>query len=277
MHPLHARKLVEAEAADSRVRPVITVICYDAVSIGQQIVQQTGGHSLNEPLKMVAKRNGVLIHCSSVDQAAYTKIFHRLAYPVAGHAPIKVQKLMARWLADSLVASITAKLQEEAKQGVDSADRGVAPAQNDKRCQQQQHDVGNHGGNQPGGIPRSNSKDQSGRAAVNEVSKQDCQKWIISGADLRFYHFLQQYPQRSGCYACYGRFEGNHAREKDCSHDHRIWKVCGLFVNAEQQTSKARLLKPVRTPVAILGSLGVCIYVPASRHWLISYSPIHLI
>ena len=35
-------------------------------------------------------------------------------------------------------------------------------------------------------------------------------------------------------------------------------------------------MKPVRTPVAILGSLGVCIYVPASRHWLISYSPIHL-
>ena len=36
-------------------------------------------------------------------------------------------------------------------------------------------------------------------------------------------------------------------------------------------------VKPVRTPVAILGPLGVCIYVPASRHWLISYSPIHLI
>ena len=36
-------------------------------------------------------------------------------------------------------------------------------------------------------------------------------------------------------------------------------------------------VKPVRTPVAILGSLGVCIYVPASRHLLISYSPIHLI
>ena len=36
------------------------------------------------------------------------------------------------------------------------------------------------------------------------------------------------------------------------------------------------LMKPVRTPVAIFGSLGVCIYVPASRHWLISYSPIHL-
>ena len=40
---------------------------------------------------------------------------------------------------------------------------------------------------------------------------------------------------------------------------------------------KAKLrLKPVRTPVAIFGSLGVCIHVPASRHWLISYSPIHL-
>ena len=29
-------------------------------------------------------------------------------------------------------------------------------------------------------------------------------------------------------------------------------------------------------PVGIFGSLGLCIYVPASRHWLISYSPIHL-
>ena len=35
-------------------------------------------------------------------------------------------------------------------------------------------------------------------------------------------------------------------------------------------------LKPVRTPVDIFGSLGVCIYVPASRHWLMSYSSIHL-
>ena len=35
-------------------------------------------------------------------------------------------------------------------------------------------------------------------------------------------------------------------------------------------------VKPVQTPVAIFGSLGVCIYVSASRHWLISYSPIHL-
>ena len=37
-----------------------------------------------------------------------------------------------------------------------------------------------------------------------------------------------------------------------------------------------RVMKPVRTPVAIFGSLGVCIYVPTSRHGLISYSPIHL-
>ena len=35
-------------------------------------------------------------------------------------------------------------------------------------------------------------------------------------------------------------------------------------------------LKPFRTPVAIFGSLAVCIYGLAGRHWLISYSPIHL-
>ena len=34
--------------------------------------------------------------------------------------------------------------------------------------------------------------------------------------------------------------------------------------------------QPVRTPLAIFESLGVCIYGPASRHGLISYSPIHL-
>ena len=36
-----------------------------------------------------------------------------------------------------------------------------------------------------------------------------------------------------------------------------------------------RGVKPVQTLVAILRSLGMCIYVPASRHRLISYSPIH--
>ena len=45
---------------------------------------------------------------------------------------------------------------------------------------------------------------------------------------------------------------------------------------SESAPSASDHLKPVRTPVAIFGSLGVCIYVPASRHWLISYSPIHL-
>ena len=35
-------------------------------------------------------------------------------------------------------------------------------------------------------------------------------------------------------------------------------------------------MKPDRTPVAIFGSLEVCIYGSASRHWLILYSPIHL-
>ena len=48
-----------------------------------------------------------------------------------------------------------------------------------------------------------------------------------------------------------------------CGREHSAWAAFGG-------------LKPVRTPVAIFGSLGVCIYVPASRHWLISYSPIHL-
>ena len=38
----------------------------------------------------------------------------------------------------------------------------------------------------------------------------------------------------------------------------------------------AEAMKPLQTPVGIFGSLGVCIYVPASCHWLISYSPIHL-
>ena len=49
-----------------------------------------------------------------------------------------------------------------------------------------------------------------------------------------------------------------------------------LFRSLRAILMKRLLLKPVRTPVAIFGSLGVCIYVPASRHWLISYSPIHL-
>ena len=46
------------------------------------------------------------------------------------------------------------------------------------------------------------------------------------------------------------------------------------YCNASKQCGLD--LKPVRIPVAILGSLGVCICVPASRHWLVSYCPIHL-
>ena len=52
--------------------------------------------------------------------------------------------------------------------------------------------------------------------------------------------------------------------------------ICLNLIWEASNTFDVYTLKPVRTPVAILGSLGVCIYVPASRHWLISYSPIHL-
>ena len=49
-----------------------------------------------------------------------------------------------------------------------------------------------------------------------------------------------------------------------------------LHLKVRVRCGQKELVKPVRTPVATFGSLGVCIYVPASRHWLISYSPIHL-
>ena len=60
-----------------------------------------------------------------------------------------------------------------------------------------------------------------------------------------------------------------------------LLRSCSCVLNPLDQVRRALVLechelKPVRTPVAILGSLGVCIYVSASRHWLISYSPIHL-
>ena len=55
-----------------------------------------------------------------------------------------------------------------------------------------------------------------------------------------------------------------------------LWKKCSEILHRKKKTVKLPEVKPVRTPVAIFGSLGVCIYVPASRHWLISYSPIHL-
>ena len=60
-----------------------------------------------------------------------------------------------------------------------------------------------------------------------------------------------------------------------CSGGHAYWRplLDRMTVGRVQLPNG---LKPVRTPVAIFGSLGVCIYGPASRHWLISYSPIHL-
>ena len=54
----------------------------------------------------------------------------------------------------------------------------------------------------------------------------------------------------------------------------QIWPSQCLLVLMDELPHE--VVKPVRTPVAIFGSLGVCIYVPTSRHWLISYSPIHL-
>ena len=60
----------------------------------------------------------------------------------------------------------------------------------------------------------------------------------------------------------------------DCSVQRLLSNVRDSLGNSKMMLKP--WVKPVRTPVAILGSLGVCIYVPASRHWLISYSPIHL-
>ena len=109
--PSNARKIAEAKAADGRVRPDVNVTCHDLVSVGQQIVQQMVRHLLGKPLKMVAKRISVFIHCSSLDQAAYAKKIHRVAHPTGGNAPIKVQQLVSRWSADWLIASVTGKLQ----------------------------------------------------------------------------------------------------------------------------------------------------------------------
>ena len=59
-----------------------------------------------------------------------------------------------------------------------------------------------------------------------------------------------------------------------CVEDQRPRGLADTYSNLKIAIVDA--VKPVRTPVAIFGSLGVFIYVPASRHWLIKYSPIHL-
>ena len=89
-------------------------------------------------------------------------------------------------------------------------------------------------------------KDNSNTASVNEVSKEDWQKRITSGGVLGLDHFVQQYPQESGCYACYKKFEGNHARKKEWCHNHRTCEVCQSFVKAKQQTSKGILPRLAR-------------------------------
>ena len=69
---------------------------------------------------------------------------------------------------------------------------------------------------------------------------------------------------------------GNH-RHGTAGHSHAWCSAQRAAVWAKPMAlDQGVVVKPVRTPVAILRSLGVCIYVPASRHWLISYSPIHL-
>ena len=59
-----------------------------------------------------------------------------------------------------------------------------------------------------------------------------------------------------------------------------VWSLFGssgpLFNDFRADTTLRRGVKPVGTPVAIFGSLGVCIYGPASRHGLTSHSSIHL-
>ena len=81
-----------------------------------------------------------------------------------------------------------------------------------------------------------------------------------------------QCRDRAGCPSHTTQGGGNRTpRERERTHTRR---ARGDYQKGNR--NELAELKPVRTPVAILGSLGVCIYVPASRHWLISYSPIHL-
>ena len=55
-----------------------------------------------------------------------------------------------------------------------------------------------------------------------------------------------------------------------------VVRVVACFFALVCAATCCAVVKPVGTPVAIFGSLGVYIYEPASRDWLISYSPIHL-
>ena len=162
-----------------------------------------------------------------------------MAHPVGGYAPIKVEQLLGRWSAVCMSVWVR---QDEAKEGVHSADRGVAPALHADRCQQR------HQGRQHN-RPRRDSargKDHSNAVAINEVSKDDWQNWNTFGGVLGLDHFVQQYHQRSGYQACYRTFEGNVARMKYWCHDHRTCGVCQLFVQAKQQIFQGSLPRLAR-------------------------------
>ena len=70
--------------------------------------------------------------------------------------------------------------------------------------------------------------------------------------------------------------EGQDTRNLTARVGHTWPTLLSCRANSRSGIPRLLVLKPVPTPVAIFGSSGVCIYVPASRHWLISYSLIHL-
>ena len=91
--------------------------------------------SLRKPLKKAVKGNCVLIKCGSVDQVAYAKRFHGLAH-ARGACTHQGAAAGGRWSAARLIAYVTAKLQDVAKQSVHSADRGIAPSPHAVKWQQ---------------------------------------------------------------------------------------------------------------------------------------------
>ena len=135
-------------------------------------------------------------------------------------------------------------------------------------------------------------KDRALRGAwdiLNGVLKgptQAGEKWVIPKNNIAYY--LKKLKEEGVCIEMEVNApqpeESTPRRQEDVKGD--PWDLyVQAYQWAGQEVSKGKLssrkaasevLKPVRTPVAIFVSLGVCIYVPASRHWLISHSPIHL-
>ena len=204
---------------------VVKVTCHDAMNVGQPVVQQMIRHSVGKSLKLVAKRNRVLTHYGCIDQAANCKKFHRVANLVGGHAPVKVQQLVGRWFAN-MIAWVTRKLQDEAKQGLHGANRGAGPASHADKCHQRRPGIPE---NCPGGnnLPR---KEDPKTASVSEVSREDWQKRITSGGVLTFDQFGQQHHQGLGCCAWYRKFERNQAQKKEWCNNQSTCEVCQSFV-----------------------------------------------